>query len=373
MKIFKFRDILPQLHNIVLKRRLKFYFELIPYEVKSLSYKRIRNLFLTGLNQFILPSRPLGYPVIAQVEPVNFCNLSCPLCLTTSQTFSRPRSILPFESFKKVIDDAGDYMLLVVLWIWGEPFLNPDVFKMIQYAKAKDIVLHSSTNGNVRFDEDKAERLVDSGLDTLVFAVDGVSQETYGKYRRGGNLELVLSNIKTIVRVKKKKNARTPRLIMRFVVMQHNEEEIPSVKKLAKDLEVDFLALKTVDMPHERGDNLDGRYAPGNKKFQRYEYEAGTYKRKRKPFTCMRPWKRLTLDALGEIIPCEYEYKDLFSFGNLNTGKSSMAIWKSDKATMFRKRFNRGNNDFYLCKDCTYKNSVADDCVVDRIDISQSN
>ena len=78
MKIFSIRDVVPQLPNIFFRRRMKFYFELLPFEVKGLSARKIRNFFLAGLNQFFLPFKPFGYPVIAQVEPTNFCNLSSP-------------------------------------------------------------------------------------------------------------------------------------------------------------------------------------------------------------------------------------------------------------------------------------------------------
>ena len=203
MKIFKFSKILPQIPNLLFRKRLNFEFELLPFEANNLTIKKRLNFFIAGLNQFLLPSHPLGYPVVAQIEPTNFCNLSCPLCLTTSENQSRPRASLSYGTFKNFIDQVGDYLLLIVLWNWGEPFLNPDIFKMISYAKSKNILIHSSTNGNVQFSEEKAERLVKSGLDSLIFAVDGTTQKTYSKYRKGGNLELVLANIRTIVKIKK--------------------------------------------------------------------------------------------------------------------------------------------------------------------------
>lgn len=367
MKIFKFRDIISQLPNIILRRNFRFKFELLPYEVKGLRLKKIGNFFIAGLNQFILPSVPLGYPVIAQVEPANICNLSCPLCYTTSKNNSRPGGLLPFSTFKKFIEEVGDYLLLIVLWNWGEPFLNPDIFRIISYAKSKNIVVHSSTNGNLKFDDQKAEKLVDSGLDSLVFAVDGATQETYSKYRIGGNLDQVLANIRTIVSVKKRKGSETPRLNLRVVVSQHNEKELPLIRKIAEDLEVDFLTFKTMSMTAEFGENLDSSYVPESTKYQMYEYESKSFKRKQRPFTCMRPWKRVTLDALGEIIPCEYEYKNLHSFGSISTEKSVISIWKGRVAEDFRKKFKMVNNDFYLCKDCVYKNMVADDCTVEKI------
>ena len=372
MKIFKFKTILPELPDILVRRRLKFEFERIPFEVKGLPAKKIRNFFLAGLNQFFLPLKPLGYPVIAQVEPANFCNLSCPLCFTTSETAARPAGLLSFERFKEFIDDVGDYLLLIVLWNWGEPFLNPDLFKMISYAKSKNIVVHSSTNGHVKFDEVTAGRLVGTGLDSLVFGIDGATQETYSRYRKGGNLESVLENVKTVVRTKKKKASRTPRLTLRFIVMQHNEKELPLARRLAEELEVDFFAVKTVDMPSALGKNLDSYFAPGNRTYQRYEYEQESFRRKRKPFTCMRPWKRMTVDALGEIIPCEYDYKNVHSFGSLMTGKSALSVWKGTRAGEFRQKFNKGHNDFYLCKNCTYKNRVAEDCTVALIRLKES-
>ena len=116
MKIFRFRDVLPQLPNILFQHRFRFTFELLPFEAKELRLKKIGNFFLAGLNQFLLPAKPLGHPVIAQVEPANFCNLSCPLCLTSLNNGSRPKISLTFKTFKHFIDEVGDYLLLIVLW-----------------------------------------------------------------------------------------------------------------------------------------------------------------------------------------------------------------------------------------------------------------
>lgn len=373
IKIFKYRDVLPQLFPLLCYGRLSFRFELVPYEIQGLTLKKRLNLFRAGLNQLLLRPRPFGVPVFAQIEPANFCNLSCPLCLTASQTSSRPKSLLSLRHFCKLIDQVGDYLLLIILWNWGEPFLNPDIFRMIAYAKSKGILVHSSTNGNVRWDDAKAKELVASGLDTLIFGVDGASQETYMRYREGGDLEQVWKNIRTIVRVKKEKHSTTPRLNLRFVVMQHNEQELPRMKEVAKELGVNFLSFKTVDMPPVRGEAFDQLYAPENDRYRRYGYETGTYQRIKKPFVCMRPWKRIALDASGEIIPCEYDYKNIHSFGNLQQHDSVLSIWKGRKAEAFRKEFHLGWNDFYLCKNCTYKNRQSEDCTVELIDMKSAS
>ena len=303
----------------------------------------------------------------AQVEPTNVCNLSCSLCLGTLEKDTPPRTMLSFDTFRRFIDEIGDYLLLIVLWKWGEPFLNTDIFDMIAYAKSKNILVHSSTNGNVKFDDEKADKLVDCGLDSLVFGVDGATQETYSKYRKGGNLEHVVANIKAIVSAKKRNNSKTPRLTLRFVVMKHNENELPLVRQLAEKLKVEYFTLRTSDLPSVFGEDVDRIFAPVTRKYRRYEYEAGTFKRKRRSFACMRPWKRLTLDVSGEIIPCEFDYRNLYSFGSMNAEQSAVNIWKGDTAQNFRRNFNLGNNDLYFCKECTCKNMVMDDCAVEEI------
>jgi hypothetical protein len=76
------------------------------------------------------------------------------------------------------------------------------------------------------------------------------------------------------------------------------------------------------------------------------------------------------LPSLGQNIPCEYDYKNGHSFGN--TAKlGTFCAWKSPATQRFRRNFNLGHNDSYLCRNCTYKNSVADDCTVERFDIDQ--
>ena len=370
MKIFNPGAIIPQLPGLFLQGRLRFDFEMLPFEARGLSLKKISNFFVAGMTPFLLPSRPFGHPVIAQVEPCNTCNLSCPLCLTASQTKARPAAVLPLDLFRKFIDETGDHLLLLILWGWGEPFLNPDIFRMIECAKAKNILVHISTNGNPALIGERADELVATGLDSLVFAVDGATQETYGLYRKGGDLARVQKNIRAVVEARARKGSSVPRLNLRFVVMKHNEHEIQAAKRMARDLGVDVFSLKTADFPPDLAGARDELYVPDNDRYKRYEYEADTFRRRKKPFVCMRPWKRVTLDALGHVIACESDYKNAYSFGLAGKGESIERVWKGAAARGFRRRFNKGHNDYSMCRDCTTRDLKSSDCVVERIDLS---
>lgn len=365
IRIFKYRDVLPQLFNLLIRGRLDFRFELVPYQATGLPFRKRLNLFLAGLNQHLPRPVPFGAPVFAQVEPVNFCNLSCPLCLTVSETSARTKAALSYEQFSRLIDDVGDTLLLIVLWMWGEPFLNPALTRMIAYAKARGVFVHCSTNGNVPFDAARASAIVDSGLDTLIVGVDGATQDTYERYRQGGSLDRVWENVRALLRARDERGSPTPRVNLRFVVMKHNEHEIPAIRERARSLGVDYLSFKTVDLPTARGACLDPAYAPDEARYRRYTYEHGGYRRKAQPFVCLRPWKRITVDAAGAVIPCEYDHRSQQAFGTIGTDGEAGAIWKGSRAAAFRRSFGLGWNGHSFCRGCTYKEGVDDDCTVE--------
>jgi radical SAM protein with 4Fe4S-binding SPASM domain len=364
-RIVKVRELLPQLHRLLLRGELHFTFEKVPYTAISISWRKRRNFFVAALNQLFLPARPLGYPVIAQVEPANVCNLRCPLCFTVSQSHSRPPALLAFETFRRLVDDVGDYLLFMVLWSWGEPFLNPDLLRIIEYAAARGIIVHTSTNGNVEFDDLMAERIVHSGLSSIVFAVDGATQQTYQAYRVGGDLEKVRRNLRALAEAKRRLRAARPQLILRFVAMRQNEDELPAVERMAAELGADFFSIKSVDLPPEFGPELDRKYLPADDRYRRYQYVEGTYDRKAQPFACVRPWKRITMDASGELISCEYDFRNRHGFGRVGGTDSAQAVWKSGTARAFRRDFRKGHNDCYHCRACTYRDLPTEDCILE--------
>ncbi len=364
MKIFNIGDVLPQLPNLLFRDRMSFRFERLPFEVRKLGWRKKWNFVLAGLNQYLLPERPFGKPVFAQIEPANICNLKCPLCMSASLVPSRPRALLSEEHFRRVIDELSDSLLLIVLWNWGEPFLNPRLCEMIGYATSRNILVHTSTNGNVPFDDEFCERIIDSKLQSLVFAIDGATQETYSKYRAGGELERVKQNLRNLVAARKRRRVNHPMLTVRFVAMQPNEAELDAVRELSRELGADYFAVKSVDMPEARGQQLDQKFRPEEDGFRRYEYEKDSYQRARRAFECMRPHKRLTLDAQGVVVSCEYDYKNSYPFGNLSETASIVEIWKSQAAALFRRNFHRGHNQYSHCETCTYKNSRSDDCTL---------
>jgi len=122
--------------NLLLRRQLEFEFDRIPLKAKNISKKKLRNLFLIGLNRLLPINKAMGFPYMAHISPAGICNLRCTMC-PTNDPQAKGKTLLPFETFKKFIDQVGGYLVYIILWGWGEPLLNPDIYRMIKYAGGK--------------------------------------------------------------------------------------------------------------------------------------------------------------------------------------------------------------------------------------------
>ena len=178
-------------------------------------------------------------------------------------------------AIQKDLDELGEYLLLILFWDWGEPFLNPNAYEMIRYARSRGIKVMSSTNGHIFVSGKHAQEVVESGLDVLVFSVDGITQETYQRYRATGNLESVFEGIKKVIDAKKVLKSKTPIVNFRFIVMKHNEQEIPQLEAVGRSLGVDALTLrKFYAIPNRRQEEIGERseFMPSDAKYQLPEY-----------------------------------------------------------------------------------------------------
>ncbi len=357
--------LLTNIWNLLLKRNLTFQFDRIPLRAENISSKKLINLFRIGLNRFLPLSKSLGYPYMAHVSPAGLCNLSCVLCPVHDPEL-KGKSLLPFETFKKFIDQTADYLIYVILWSWGEPFLNPEIYRMIKYAGKKGILSVTSSNMN-KFSREDAEALVDSGLDALIVAVDGATKETYGGLRRGGDFHKAIANTRMLVETKHHSGSKKPIINLRMVVSKDNEHEVEDFKRLAKELEVDMVSFKAFSTRQSghRDPEYDQRFAPDSREYRWYRYHPDfSPDKKPRKYNCRFPWTKPTLFPDGTVLACEFDFTYEHPFGNINS-QSFEQIWFGPKMRRFRKQFQEDRQRFNFCRDCVFDYKLIDGCVVD--------
>lgn len=335
-------------------RNIDFYFENIPMRIENAPYRKIFNWLAVEGGLALRARNAYGWPTHMHLEPTTHCNAKCPFC-PVGQDLGEPKGMMEFETFKQVVDDVGLYTLLIILWGWGEPFLNKDVYRMIAYAKSKGIKLASSTNGQIFDSGHHAESLVRSGLDGLIVSIAGITQETNYRARRGCDLDGIFEGIHKIVEQKKLQGVNTPILSLSFIVMNHNEHQIPELKKIAEELGVDQVSLKklnsrTTEMDTKERANL----LPGDAKLTRFKYDQKTNKPVRvRRNNCKSLWQTPNIRFDGRVNGCGYDFHGDYHLGDLDRS-SFREIWKGDVYKDHRNRFRDDWTKMKLCKSCTY-------------------
>lgn len=291
-----------------------------------------------------------GMPFSISVEPTTSCNLRCPECPSGLRSFTRPTGMLTDDTFKNIIDDLSPTLSYLNFYFQGEPYLNPAFLKHVQYAHQKRIYTATSTNAHYLSPE-KAEETVKSGLDRLIISIDGTTQSTYESYRIGGSLDKVLEGTKNMIAAKKKLNSSKPYLIFQFLVVKPNEHQIDEVYKLAHELGVDEVKLKTAQIyDHENGSDL----IPEQGKYSRYtKNSAGKYVIKNSlEHSCWKMWHSAVITWDGKVVPCCFDKDATHQLGSVSS-QNFKQIWKGPQYSQFRNSILRSRSEIDICKNCT--------------------
>lgn len=314
------------------------------------AYNAARTLASYHYSQFV--GKPLHWamPMSIAIEPTTSCNLRCPECPSGLRSFTRPTGMLQAELFKKTIDELADTLSYLTFYFQGEPYLHPQFLELVQYASSQKIYTATSTNAHYLNDE-MAKKTIQSGLDRLIISIDGTTQDTYEAYRIGGKLDKVIEGAKNIIRWKTELKSLTPFVVFQFLVVKPNEHQIDEVNRLAREIGVDHVALKTAQIyDYKNGSEL----IPTIDKYSRYRKEAdGTYKIKNELLShCWKMWQSCVITWDGNVVPCCFDKDAHYIMGDLQQ-QSFKEIWQSEKYNSFRASILRSRDEIEMCRNCT--------------------
>jgi radical SAM protein with 4Fe4S-binding SPASM domain len=301
-------------------------------------------------SRLINKPKQFALPFAVSIEPTTSCNLRCPQCPSGLREFTRPIGMLEPVFFEKTISELKHHLHSLTFYFQGEPYLNPDFLKMVDIANRNKIFTITSTNAHY-LNEENASNTVKSKLDKLIISIDGITQEVYEKYRIGGNLDKVIEGTKEILRQKRLLKSKLPHVVWQFVVFKPNQHQISAVKKLAKELGVNEVKIKTAQIyDFENGHEL----IPDIEKYARYRKNSnGTYEIKNKLLNqCWRMWQGCVITWDGKIVPCCFDKDAKYQLGNLKQERF-VDIWNSAEYNQFRKSILKGRNQIDICTNCT--------------------
>ncbi|HYK88110.1 MAG TPA: radical SAM protein [Acidobacteriota bacterium] len=275
-----------------------------------------------------------GLPPTAIIATTHRCNMTCRMCLRSVSAFDGPN--MEFGLFRMIIDAWSPYLRYLSLDGPGETTMNPDAFQMIRYARSRGIRVMFSTNAAL-MDEAMAEAILDSGVDLIIFSVNGVTPEVYRTVHGRPCYAKTVENIRAFLA--RKLRRRAPVLVS--LQMVRLPETLPQVKAFYRQWRgvpgVDFVRVKK-DVVCIKGACIED-----------------DRRRSARRNPCSRLWHGpLFVETNGDVYASPGILYKAQPVGNV-IETPLMEIWNNERMQSMRRAHLRGDiTAFPECVDCAY-------------------
>ena len=268
-----------------------------------------------------------------------------------SHSFSTPEfrkslGSMDVELARQIINEGSRKGMASIKLNWrGEPLLWKDhLVSTIKYAKEMGIIeIILNTNG-LLLDGDLSREIIMAGLDQIIISVDGDSEETYTKIRKGGDFGKLVGNIEKFLEIRDTLKVSKPLVRLQLVKMDTNIHEVESFIKRWSNM-VDSITFQDYT---NRGEGTERLTKDGN----------GLRKVGRR--ACPQIWQRIVVTWDGKVIMCcrDWDSKNVLGKLDYSEGRDLEYFWRGEKLQNIRKlHLENKVNDITACSECSYKES----------------
>ena len=131
------------------------------------------------VREYAMVARALAdtsHPVLAQIIPARFCNLSCAYC----NEYDKVSKPVPLDEMCRRIDHLGRLGTAMIGISGGEPLTHPELDDMIRRMRSTGAIAGMITNGYL-LTEERIERLNRAGLDHMQISIDNLIPDEVSK------------------------------------------------------------------------------------------------------------------------------------------------------------------------------------------------
>ncbi len=249
------------------------------------------------------------HPPYVQIEPTSLCNYRCTFCFQRDTEFfakaNPAMGAMSFERFRDLVDQIEGHVEFVSLDARGEPLLNPELPRLLEYTTGKFLGLKLNTNTSL-LTEAAAHAVLASGITTLVFSADAATEPLYSRLRVNGRLDRVLRNIDRFQEIKAKHYPKR-RLLTRVsgVYVSSREQDFDAMRAAYAE-RVD----QVVFVPYNAWENI-------------YELPPGRFEA-----PCSYLWRTMEVLHDGTVSACQNDYRATLGLGRIGTGSSVSDVWR---------------------------------------------
>jgi radical SAM protein with 4Fe4S-binding SPASM domain len=248
----------------------------------------------------------------------------------------RPKGFMMYELHERLVDQCAQWGVQEInLQFLGEPLLDKLLLERIRYAKQRGLKIRMTTNGSL-ITPDRAEALIESGIDHVTISFDGFTKETFESIRIGLQYDKVYEGTMSLIAKKLELKSSTPEIELCFVGLAENESEATQFLNYWKDKVDEVIVSNATDWA-------------GNLTLEKL----GPYCRSdiRRP-PCRHLWEEMIVLQDGRVTVCCQSYDGQLLVGDAKR-QSLKEIWTGEEYQKLRRaHLERKFDQVPYCADC---------------------
>lgn len=347
------------------------------------------------------------FPTRLDLRLLYRCNLHCAMCGQWGNNGSyfgyektKRESILAQETIEGVLEELVPGGLRVVDMVGGETLLYPAFGELLQRLKAKGVYVKLATNGT--FLDKWAREIVDAGVASVTISIDG-DRATHNRIRGADwAYDRAIKGLSALKAAKEEIGRSAPLAQLGFTMSRHNGAE--PLRELCEDLRgkglIDVMEIKCtpifveedaerryLDLAERYFGTKEGITSPGSfrEDYRDFGPAAQEIARtivslRKRPFDflieplphilpeqiprlftdygwdlgrgpCPVPYDEPTIDADGNVYPCNVFTDEPLSMGNVYRS-SFLDIWRGERFATFRRMLKESGGLLPICTRC---------------------
>jgi len=256
------------------------------------------------------------YPNIKNIEPTNFCNFNCPVCVEKTP----PRGFLELDLLEKIISHNQKILEGQSIWLHyrGEPLMHKGLFEIIKKLDQVRVETRLSTNGFL-LNQENIEKTLSSNLKAIVISLVTLDPKRYQELRGNSYLSIVKNNLLNLV-----KQAGKIKSKLKIQVMGLNyglEEETTGF--------INYFHQQGIEVAIHRYSTRLGK--------SRYQPKGVNLPSKVKRYPCHWLFNDMIILFDGRVTTCYYDLGGQMIIGNLKDFDYSIrSLWNSQEYNLLR-------------------------------------
>ena len=177
-----------------------------------------------------------------EIDVSNKCNIRCRMCyFSFDHTFrARPVYLRP-NTFASIAQTILPHARAVMLSLGSEPLTSPHFVPILELTARHDVPEVGFYTNGLLMNGRVIDAVLANRVTLVAVSVDGATKKTFESIRRGADFDLLLRNVRALVRRRAETGRTLPRVRFGVVMMRQNIEELPDIVTLAWRLGVEEL------------------------------------------------------------------------------------------------------------------------------------